>query len=149
MTQEDVEGALTQRAANATAKMPQACHNSMLLVAVEMKDNRNLQNNMKNFKQRWLPKAHPPEILLQVSSAIADNLGVELPPESTSPLQRPGPSVPKTSPLLPTPLQSQQEVLQRITEMLDSKEAIRISLPKNVTNAKLRHQVMPVTQARL
>lgn len=36
-----------------------------------------------------------------------------------------------------------------MAEMLDSEKAIRISLPKNVTNAKLRHQVMPVIQARL
>lgn len=40
-----------------------------------------------------------------------------------------------------------QEVLQRIAEMLDSERTIRISLPKNLTNAKLRHQVMPVIQA--
>lgn len=41
-----------------------------------------------------------------------------------------------------------QEVLQRIAEMLDSEMTIKISLPKNLTNAKLRHQVMPVIQAR-
>lgn len=41
-----------------------------------------------------------------------------------------------------------QEVLQRIAEMLVSERTIRISLPKNLTNAKLRHQVMPVIQAR-
>lgn len=58
------------------------------------------------------------------------------------------PLSPKHPPLDYT-LAEPQEVLQRIAEMLDSEEAIRISLPKNVTNAKLRHQVMPVTQARL
>lgn len=120
------------------------CHNSVLLVVGEIKDNRNLQNNKKKFKQQQLPKAHPPEILLQVLSAIADNLGVQLPPESTSPLQRLGPSVPKHPPLVYTLAEQ-----QGITERLDSEEAIRISLPKNVIDTTLRHQVMRVTQARL
>ena len=65
-----------------------------------------------------------------------------------APCKGQAPLSPKRPPLGYT-LAERQEVLQRITKMLDSEKTIRISLPKNVTNAKLRHQVMPVTQACL
>lgn len=145
MIQGEVEGTLTQRTSNEKAKIPCALL-KFIIISCKKKDKKILKIKEKILNTDY-PNTTSSNLASGFLSSGRQSVWITHCRQQKALTKGQAPPSLKHS-LLGYTLAEWQEVLQRIAEMLDSERTIRISLPKNATNAKLRQQVMPVIQAR-